>query len=121
MKKKKQVNYLDMIPTRADLAWSADEKGMVTLEIENRGLMHTIAQKLFRKPRISQIHLDETGSFLWPLIDGERTVYELADPVKEQFGEAAEPLYPRIAKYFQVLASYGFVTLREKPKSDSMQ
>ena len=113
MGKKKQVNYLDMIPTRADLAWSADETGIVTLEIENKGVMNTIAQKLFRKPRISYVHLDETGSFLWPRIDGERTVYELAPAVKERFGEAAEPLYPRIAKYFQVLASYGFVTLRE--------
>lgn len=118
MRKKKQVNYLDMIPTRADLAWSADENGIVTLEIENKGVMNTIAQKLFRKPRVSYVHLDETGSFLWPLIDGKRTVYELAGPVKERFGEAAEPLYPRIAKYFQVLASYQFVALQEKSKDD---
>ena len=59
-------------------------------------------------------HLDETGSFLWPLIDGRQTVYELAAPLKERFGEAAEPLYPRIAKYFQILHSYGFVRLTPK-------
>ena len=59
-------------------------------------------------------HLDELGSFIWQRIDGVYTVGELAGPVKEQFGEAAEPLYPRIARYFQVLESYGFVTLQEK-------
>ena len=111
---KQQVNYLDMIPVRADLAWSTDEKGIITLEIENRGVMNAIAQKVFRKPRISYVHLDETGSFLWPLIDGRQTVYELAAPLKERFGEAAEPLYPRIAKYFQILHSYGFVRLTPK-------
>lgn len=113
-RKKAQVNYLDMIPVRADLAWSTDENGIVTLEIENRGLMNTIAQKVFRKPRISYVHLDTTGSFLWPLIDGHQTVYDLAEPLKVQFGEAAEPLYPRIAKYFQILESYGFVHLTQR-------
>ena len=113
-KSKQQVNYLDMIPVRADLAWSADETGIITLEIENRGLMNAIAQKVFHKPRISYVHLDTMGSFLWPLIDGQRTVYDLAAPVKERFGEDAEPLYPRIAKYFQILASYNFVRLTPK-------
>lgn len=113
-RKKAQVNYLDMIPVRADLAWSADEDGIITLEIENRGIMNTIAQKVFRKPRISYVHLDEMGSFLWPLIDGQQTVYDLAAPVKERFGEKAEPLYPRISKYFQILASYDFVHLMPK-------
>ena len=32
--------------------------------------------------------------------------------LKEKFGEKAEPLYPRLAKYFQILESYGFVTLK---------
>ena len=113
-RKKAQVNYLDMIPVRADLTWHTGEKGIVTLEIENRGVMNTIAQKLFGKPRISYVHLDEMGSFLWPLIDGRQTVCDLADPVKAQFGEAAEPLYPRIAKYFQILDSYHFVRLTPK-------
>lgn len=113
-RKKAQVNYLDMIPVRADLAWSADEEGIITLEIENKGVMNTIAQKIFRKPRTSYVHLDKMGSFLWPLIDGKQTVYDLAAPVKERFGEEAEPLYPRIAKYFQILASYDFVRLTPK-------
>ena len=78
------------------------------------GVMNAIAQKVFRKPRISYVHLDETGSFLWPLIDGRQTVCDLAGPLKERFGEAAEPLYPRIAKYFQILQSYGFVTMMSK-------
>ena len=113
-RKKRTVNYLDMVPSRGSMDWHAGEDGRVTLEIENRGVFHTIAQKLFRKPRISYVHLDELGSFIWQRIDGVQTVGELAGPVKEQFGEAAEPLYPRIARYFQVLESYGFVTLQEK-------
>ena len=114
-KKGPAENYLDRIPVRADLRWEQSEAGAVTLFIENRGAMNTVAQKLFHKPRFSQVHLDELGSFLWPLIDGEQTVAQLAGPLSERFGPAAEPLYPRIARYFQVLESYGFVALgREK-------
>jgi len=71
--------------------------------------MNRIAQKLFRKPRISHIHLDEMGSFIWPLLDGERNIIKLGESVKEQFGEKANPLYERLAKYFQILDSYHFI------------
>ena len=112
---KKQVNYLDLIPKRAEeLHWHMDEKQCVVLEVENKGIFNRIAQKCFRKPRITQVHLDANGSFLWPLIDGERTVMELAALQKEEFGEAAEPLYPRIVKYFQILESYSFVEFLNK-------
>jgi len=50
------------------------------------------------------------------LIDGERTVMELAALQKEHFGEAAEPLYPRIVKYFQILESYHFISFKNMEK-----
>ena len=100
-----------MIPTRADLAWSTDEAGIVTLHKENTGLFNKAAQKLLHKPRVSHIHLDEMRSFVWPRIDGQRTVGQLADLVAEQFGPKADPVYPRMAKYIQILASYEFITL----------
>ncbi len=107
---KKNENYLEKIPVHADgIGWSADSDGKVTLEIENKGAMNRIAQKLFKKPKISYVHLDEMGSFIWPLIDGEKSVMEMGGAVEEKFGEAAHPLYERLAKYFQILDSYGFI------------
>jgi len=116
MKKKNIItqNYLERIPVRAaHLSWNADEEGMVTLEIENKGVFNRIAQTLFKKPRVSFVHLDATGSFVWPLLDGEKNIIELGKLVDEKFGEAAHPLYERLAKYFQILDSYGFVTWKE--------
>lgn len=115
-KKKQSVNYLDLIPQRAEnLRWHTDEEtGIIILEVENTGFFNTIAQKVFHKPRITQVHLDETGSYLWPLIDGKMTVAELAERMKEHFGEKAEPLYPRIIKYFQIVESYHFIQFLNK-------
>ncbi|MBQ8606405.1 MAG: PqqD family protein [Clostridia bacterium] len=114
MKKKNVIdkNYLDKKPRRKDgLEWSVGDDEMVTLQIENKGVFNRIFQVLLKKPKISYIHLDKMGSFVWPLLDGEKTITELGIPVKEHFGDEAEPLYERLAKYFQILESYKFITL----------
>lgn len=111
-KKEKKVseNYLERKPKRPEgMTWSADEKGIVTLNIENTGTMNRIAQKLFHKPKVTYVHLDEIGSFVWPLMDGEMDILKLGELVEEQFGEKAKPLYERLAKFFQILDSYHFV------------
>ena len=103
-------NYLEQIPVcNPDINWNLDDKGLVTLEIENKGVFNCIAQKLFKKPKISYVHLDETGSFVWPLIDGKRDIIEIGKLVDEHFGEKAHPLYERLAKFFTIVNSYGFV------------
>ena len=115
MSKKEVIreNYLEKIPVRNEnIQWKQDENGAVTLEIENTGFFNTVAQKFFKKPKISYVHLDENGSFLWPLLDGEKSILELGVFVKEHFGEKAEPLYERLAKYFQILESYKFISFK---------
>ncbi len=112
MKKKKlDKNYLEKIPVHPEgIPWKTDENGIVTLEIENKGAMNRIAQKLFKKPRVSYIHLDKTGSFVWPLIDGKKTITELGKEVDAHFGEEAHPLYERLATFFNILDSYKFIS-----------
>ena len=112
-KKSKAENFLEKIPVRSQyLNWSADEEGLVTLEIENTGFFNRVAQKVFRKPKFSYVHLDKTGSFVWPLLDGEKNIITLGELVKEKFGKEAEPLYQRLAKFFQILDSYHFITFK---------
>ncbi len=127
--KKNNENFLDYVPKKnpkfADRieslskealdtvekgAWFRDEKGIVTLLIENRGIMNSAAQKLLKKPRVSQIQLEEFGSFIWQAVDGEKTVFRIGEEVKEQFGEAAEPLYERLVTYMRNLAANEFIT-----------
>lgn len=112
MSKKNSKNYLEFVPVRK-IERFTEENGVITLEIENKGVFNRVAQKLLKKPKISYIHLDEMGSFVWPLIDGERNITDIGVFVKEHFGEKAEPLYERLAKYFKVLESYDFVEFKK--------
>lgn len=112
MKKKfGNENYLERKPIRmGTIKWTKNEDDIVTLEIENKGIFNKLAQLILKKPPITYIHLDEMGSFIWPLLDGDKTIIELGEAVKEKFGEKAEPLYPRLAKHTQILESYNFIT-----------
>ena len=114
MSKKKQVinqNYLENKPKRNSLLnYTTDEQGVVTLEVENTGVVNRVFQKLFRKPKITYVHLDEMGSFIWPYLDGEMNITELGVIVKEHFGEKAEPLYERLSQFVGILSSHGFCT-----------
>ena len=113
MKKAKNENYLERIPVHSPLiGYKVDDSEIVTLEKENTGVFNKIAQKLFKRPKISYIHLDSQGSFVWQLIDGQKRILDMADSVKEKFGEDAEPLYERLAKYVQILESYGFISFK---------
>ncbi len=110
---KETKNFLDYIPKKNDvLAWSVDENNLVVLEVENKGFFNRMAQKLFKKPPITYVHLDALGSFIWPLIDGTTSLSALAPKVEAEFGEKAQPLYERLAQFFKILESYGFVSLQ---------
>lgn len=107
-------NYLLRVPVHPKgMNWSADDEGIVTLEKPNTGLMNKIAQLIFSKPEISYIHLDMHGSFAWLNTDGIRDITAIGLLVKERFGEEAEPLYERLAMFYQVMDSYGFVHWKE--------
>ena len=114
MKKNKKLseNYLEKIPVAKNgLRWETDADGKVTLCIDNAGFFNRLAQRFFKKPKVSYVHLDENGSFVWPLIDGKRTVMDIAQLVDAHFGEKAKPLYERLVKFFQILESYNFAKL----------
>ena len=115
MKKQKTiVNYLELKPSRNPLIKWSEEDGSVTLELENKGTMNRIFQLLLKKPKISYIHLEEMGSFLWPILDGEKTIEALGLEVKEKFGKKAEPLYERLVQYLKILESYKFITMNKE-------
>ena len=116
-KKESQINYLDLVPERSSqLRWHEDIRGKMVLEVENKGAFNTIAQKLFHRPRYTKIHLDENGTFIWPLIDGEKNSGRYCSTGKKSSSERKQShLYPRIVRYFQIMESYHFVSFINKP------
>ena len=116
MRKKNQQNenYLERIPCHPSFfKWDADESGLVTFYIENKGFFKWVTQILLKKPRVSQIHLDKTGSFIWQTIDGEKNLVKIGEELEEKFGDEAKPVYERLTKFFCMLDGYKFIEWKE--------
>ncbi len=112
--KNKEENYLDNIPCIfPGLPYKIQEDGKVIILLEHHGFFQWIAQKVFHKPKITNVHLDKMGNFIWPLCDGTNTIYDISKKVKEEFGEDAEPLYVRLVQYLKTLESNSFIKIKQ--------
>ena len=110
IKVKKKKNFMDLVPCCNPIyTWDADKKGIVTVHVVNKGFYNWLAQKLFKRPRVSHIALDEYGSFVWQQMDGKRTVFEISELVKGKFGKDAEPIVERLVQYFRILYQNKFI------------
>ena len=59
---KKQIknNYLDNIPCKKEgIGWNTDENGIVSLEIENKGIFNRLFQLILKKPKITYMSISE--------------------------------------------------------------
>ena len=111
---KAKADYSSIRPARsASIEWSADENGIVTLDIENKGVFNRIFQLVLKKPKVSHIHLDELGSFVWKSIDGGRSVAELCELVESELGEKASPAEERLVKFLEILKEYKFISMNK--------
>ena len=116
-KNKKQENYMDFVPLKnKKYSWSENEKGRVIVEVPHEGFYDKIAQKFFKTPKISNIELDDYGSFVWKCIDGVNTIYRISEEVHKHFGEKAEPLLNRLVKFFQILKDHKFIIYSKEGK-----
>ncbi len=107
---KKSENYLDLIFQRnGSLKFEENSDGAITIFVENKGFFNRMAQRFFAKPKVSQIHLEEFGSYIWKLLDGNLSVLQISEKVHERFQEKADPLLPRLVQYFKILENNSFV------------
>lgn len=110
---KNDTNFLDFIPViNSELVWKKEENDLVTLEIENKGVFKRITQILFKKPKISYIHLDEKGSRAWLLIDGQKTVLQIGNVLAEIENEDKNTAYANLSTFLKTLESYKFIELK---------
>ena len=103
-------NFLDYVfEYTKDLVYTCSDDGEVTVDMENRGFADRIAQRFFKRPPVSHIKLEGMGSFIFLLIDGKRSVYDIGQLVRGKYGDDAEPLYERLSVYVKKLEDAGFV------------
>ncbi len=113
---KREVNLLKLIPER-EIEYRTGEDGIVTLlklKFKNRFLVKYLLPR-FKNP-FFKYKLDKIGSFVWLMCDGERRVEEIADLMKEEFGEEVEPCLDRLSLFLNYLEKSGYISFTNVEK-----
>lgn len=86
----------------ARLEFDIDDRRIVTVRRRQNHWIQRLARKLgLRIPAWRNIALDDYASFVFLQIDGQRTVAEIGENLLAHYGEAAQPLYPRLMMFLQ--------------------
>lgn len=97
------VNLLGLAPVRF-AKWEEVEGKVILLRPKPttrgpRGLL----DRFFHRMSASRIRLDEFGSFAWLRLDGSRTVGQVVELMREEFGEGVDPAEERLSHLIWLL------------------
>lgn len=112
----KKLNLLEMIPVRLHQS-TVEENGKVVLIIpkfKNEAFARWFIPH--RKSISFKIRLDETGSALWLLIDGNNNVFQICEQMEISLNKMNKPsdhIETRVAKFLGQLYRQGYITYKE--------
>ncbi len=110
-KETEAVNLLELVPKRIR-EYNTDENGVVTVmmpRFEHDWMMRHLVPR-WKNPYV-RTRLDDVGSFVWLQCDGETAVSVIAERMRDQFGEAVEPVHDRLKVFLQQLSRRTWLTL----------
>ncbi len=109
----KKRNILDAIPQfpeHVELVPGSDDLPLM-LKVHRRSRIERFFTRYFKAPAFQTLELDVFGAFVLSQIDGNSSVEQIAQAVRQRFGEEAEPLYERLIVFFKMLYRNKLITL----------
>lgn len=115
MKKKKDLNMLDMIPRlKGTIEFHKTETGGI-LQFSRNGRWDSLLRWVFpQAPQILTRELDDEGTSVTKLCDGTRTIQEIGQTMISEFGHKEDEVYARLAQFMTMLYRSGIIELKEK-------
>jgi hypothetical protein len=106
------VNLLDLVPVR-EVEWEKKKDGTVFLKypkFSNR-ILTAVLKKTGVDP-MARLHLDDIGSYVWQMCDGNRRVLDIAESMKKEFGNRIDPVYERLGAFVKLLTHHRCITYK---------
>lgn len=115
-KKLRNINYLELTPL-AKHSYEIRSDGQLDVLVPR---FKTELAKKFLMPRgkspYIRANLDEFGSEVWLLLDGNKKVKQIAEALLAKFGERIEPVNQRLTMFLTQLYRNGFIIFLELEK-----
>jgi len=118
----RRSDFVRLKPVRNPMVkWEKNEKGEVNIVIPLKNIKEKtkgakkkrkrtgILSKFFPEPKEKRIQLDEIGSIVWELCDGQRTVKEIVDHLYEKYKLLPREAELSLSSYLNNLAKRGLM------------
>ena len=104
---------LASVPVRNELLeFEEDEKGLVSIKIPRKDTCWVkVMSKIMYVPSSKVFSLDEVGSYVWRMCDGQTTVKELMEDFQEKFKLSRKEAEISIVAFLRMLAQKGIIGL----------
>ena len=116
-KVKSNLNYLEMTPVPM-YSYETAEEGLIKVLVPKftSQFAKKYVNKWLKYPYI-KANLDEFGTSVWLLMNGENKVDYIGNKLTEQFGERIEPVYDRLTLFLTQLYQAGFIKFKETERN----
>ena len=106
------VDFMGLVPEKA-CGWASGARPGQVVVLQPRfksGLLGRLLQpRLKEAKKYLRIPLEERGSFLWNLMDGQRTAGEMAEAFGREFPEESDQVPERVATYLYQMADNNLI------------
>ena len=104
--------FLEFIPKKADLEWDIGSDGIVEIKVPKfKSKLGEAFCRFIRKDNIFTARMDKIGTVVWLNSDGEKTVKDILEILKEEFPKE-ENIDQRLFLFLQKMSSLGYMELQ---------
>ncbi len=114
----KKSSLLDLTPF-TKIGHEINDEGLVTLLYPKFKNARVSKYMLGNKSPYIHMKLDELGSASWLLIDGKRSVDQIAIELTEKFGEKIQQVHQRLGKFLSTLYNNKYISFKEIQKKEN--
>ncbi len=103
------VDLLRLAPSRLASWEEVDGRVVVVRPPPSDTGARRVLDRFLHRMSAKRIRLDDVGSFSWIHLDGERTVAEVADLLRSEFGDRVDPAEERLGHLVRLMRQEGFL------------
>jgi hypothetical protein len=112
---------LSVIPKRNEnVKWEEKEGLVVLIYPKNFTRFERFLQKRVGGPKDIRRPLDDKGTFIWEMCDGNHNVHDICSDCHSKFKEDIEPVVRRVWGFLEKLIELNLLTI-EKPEKDKKE
>ena len=104
---------LQIYPIRnPGLEWEEDEEGIARAKLVRKNDLKTrLVAGLMNVPESRELRLDEVGSFVWQLCDGEHALNDIVEAMMEKYKLGRREVEVSLNEFMRMLAKRGLIVV----------